>query len=64
MDTKQTETKERFLLRIEPSLLRRCEAVANARFGGNKSLVIRKALEQFVDELESELGTSNGSEAA
>lgn len=58
------EIKERFILRIEPSLIERCQRVANARFGGNKSLVIRTALDRFLVEKEDELGLKPESERA
>ncbi len=58
------EIKERYLFRIEPSLIERCDAVAETRFGGNRSLVVRKAIERFVEDVERELDGAQTGRAA
>ena len=56
LDTKTTEVKARYIFRIEPSLIRRLDVIADAQFGGNRSLVVRDAITQRVEELERKLG--------
>lgn len=52
------ELKKRFIFRIEPSIIRRCDELAERRFGGNRSLVIRMSIEKFLSEAERELAES------
>lgn len=53
---KQVENKEvRILVRVEPSAISRYDRVADAFYGGNRSLLIRRALEDLVTRREREI---------
>lgn len=59
MDSKTSEIKERYIFRIEPSLIQRIDAVAEVQFGGNRSMVVRDAIKQHVEKLERKLGITS-----
>lgn len=59
VDSKTSEIKERYIFRIEPSLIQRIDAVAEVQFGGNRSMVVRDAIKQHVEKLERKLGITS-----
>ena len=60
---KTSEIKARYIFRIEPSLVQRIDVVANAKFGGNRSMVVRDAIKHHVESLERELGIASNEES-
>lgn len=59
VDSKTSEIKERYIFRIEPSLIQRIDTVAEVQFGGNRSMVVRDAIKQHVEKLERKLGITS-----
>lgn len=56
MQTSQSEKKEeRIVIRCEPSFIERATRIANARYAGNRSYMVRLAIDQFLDGKEQEI---------
>lgn len=52
----------RFLVKVDDELKARVQRVADERFGTNTSLLIRRAVETFIDPIERELDQRDESE--
>lgn len=56
MQTSQGEKKEeRIVIRCEPSFIERATRIANARYAGNRSYMVRLAVDEFLEVKEREL---------
>ena len=60
LETKSTQ----LFVKVEPSFKRRVKRVADARFGENESLLVRRAIERLIEPIEAELNAPNEPEAA
>jgi predicted transcriptional regulator len=59
------ERKSRYIrFRSDPEFVSRIERVADARFGENKSVLIRRAVESFIEPIERELAERETQEAS
>ncbi len=57
--------EERIVIRCEPSFIERATKVADARYAGNRSHMVRLAIDEFLDKNEQELSiTTQKQEAA
>jgi len=61
METATSKKKEgRIVIRCEPSFVERADRVANARYAGNRSYMVRLAIDEFLDDKEREMAELNG----
>lgn len=53
MQTSQSEKKEeRIVIRCEPSFIERATRIAEARYAGNRSYMVRRAIDELLDREE------------
>ena len=53
--TKEEKKEERIVLRCEPSFFERATRVAEARYAGNRSYMVRRAVVELLDREEATL---------
>ncbi len=55
MAEKTERMEDRIVLRSDPEFIARVQRVADERFGTNRSLLVRKAIERLIEPIEAEL---------
>lgn len=60
MPTRRKEDKnDRIVIRCEPSFVARANRVAEERYAGNRSYMVRLAISEFIDRKERESAIEN-----
>ncbi|MDQ3541226.1 MAG: hypothetical protein M3440_11095 [Chloroflexota bacterium] len=62
MAEKTERMEDRIVLRSDPEFIARVQRVADERFGTNRSLLVRRAIERLIEPIEVELAERDANE--